>query len=102
MTREEQDNLLRQCFIGEEVEVLVNLKYKSEESDENGSIVQETPLAIRGFLLEIGPDYLFLGDNGKEINKILKFNQMVGIELIKYESKYDEVLENFPVTGSGN
>ncbi len=102
MTHEEQLILLRQCFIGEEIEVLVNLKYKSEDSDENGCIIQETPLAIRGFLLEIGPDLLFLGDNATEISKVLKYNQMVGIEIIKYESKYDEVLENFPTNGTGN
>lgn len=94
--------LLADTFIGEEVEILLDLNHKSVEETSEGSLIQESPLSTRGFLLDLDDDFLYLGSTADEITKAIHRNYVVGIEVLQVRTEFDYLLDKVPTEGQGN
>jgi hypothetical protein len=74
-------------------------------SDANGNTsIEEVPLAIRGFIIDVDENWLYLGDNLDGITKTIRIIPGMIIEIIKEHSEFDDILEEMiiPEKGGGN
>jgi hypothetical protein len=97
-------NIFFDNFIGEEMEFMINLYVKTEQANEDGMIIQQNPLAVRGFVLDVDDEFIYLGDTADEITRFLRKDLVAGGDIVKdkMEEQFDDLLNNFPVNGSSN
>lgn len=100
--KNEFESLFALNFIGQEVEFLTSLRHRSTQENEEGIFAEESPIAFRGFLLDVDEQYYYIGSSADEISKAIKKTFVIGIELVKYKNQYDEILDNFSTEGEGN
>lgn len=103
MDKKDKQNVFLQCFIGEEVEILLNASQKIEEANEEGMISQQNPLMVRGFILDIDEEYIYLGRTPDGITRFVRKEAVIGGDVVDANGDgFDEILENLPVEGNGN
>lgn len=89
-------------FIGLEMEIMLNLYSKSEQGDEHGTLMEQNPLALRGYILDIDQDWVYMGDTPDSITKFIRKDMIAGGNIVKSDDGFDDILENLPARGSGN
>lgn len=85
-------------FAGQFVEVFTGVMQKME--DEHG--IQEIPLAIQGFVIDIDDNFIYLGNTTAGINKCIKLSAGLVIEIVEQSTEFDDALDNFVPEGEGN
>ena len=99
------NTLFVQNFIGQEVELLINLYHKSEQSNAEEMMSSQSPLAMRGYILDIDEEYIYLGESPNGITKFVRKELVVGGDIIKedkVETVFDDILNDLPTDGSAN
>lgn len=92
----EKINLFLENFLGEEVELILTVYFKNEEHSEEGSIIQKNPLAVKGFVIDIDDEYIYLGDTPDGITRFVRKDLVAGGDIVKTTSDgFDELLTNF-------
>lgn len=86
-------------FAGQEIEVFTGIMQKSESVDGHGNIiVQEVPLAVRGFVIDIDDNgFLYLGDTLDGIVRCVKIGPGMIVEIVRETSEFDDILEEMPI-----
>lgn len=74
-------------FIGELVEIAGSFKHEGKATD----------ISLIGYILDITPEYYFLGNNPDEICKAIKRNAVTYIEIVDPEDPFIEILEEMEV-----
>lgn len=97
----EKINLFLENFVGEEVEFILTVYFKNEEHSEEGSIIQKNPLAVRGFVIDIDDEYIYLGDTSDGITRFVRKDLVAGGDIVKVNDGFDDMLNSMPV-GSTN
>lgn len=102
--KENPVNLFLRNFLGSEVEIMLNLYHKVEQSNGNEILSEQNPLAMRGFVLNVDDEYVYLGETPNAITRFCKISSIVGGNLVKEveEGEFDEILNNFRINGSAN
>lgn len=101
---ERPKNIFVENFAGQLVEIFTGVLQKVE--DEHG--IQEVPLAIQGFIIDIDENFIYLGNTTAGISKCVKIGDGLVIEIIppqptKQEAtEFDDILDNFSTEGEGN
>ncbi len=98
------DNLFMQNFLGSEVEIMINLYHKVEQHSGDEMMSQQNPLAMRGFILDIDDEYIYLGETPHAITRFVRKSMIVGGDMVKEgeQGQFDEILNNFSTSGSAN
>lgn len=94
--------LFKSIFLGEEVEVLIDMSRKSVQETKEGTLIDESPLATTGFVLDLDDEYCYLGRTPDEITKGIRFEYIIGVEIIKPKNMFDQALDDLPTEGQGN
>lgn len=87
-------------FINKEIEITIDLQYKSEETTEEGVLMTSSPLSMRGYLIDLDEEYLYLGETLEEVTNFVLKSRVVGGQLVFDE--IDERLNNMPTNGVVN
>lgn len=95
-------NIFALNFVGQEVEFIMSVYFKSEDHSEEGSLIQQNPLAVRGFVLDIDDEYIYLGSTPDGITQFVKRDLIAGGSIVDKKDEYDEALENLKPNGSIN
>lgn len=98
------NEIFAQNFVGQEVEFIMSVYFKQEDHSEEGSLIQQNPLAVRGFVLDIDDDYIYLGDTPNGITRFVRKNLIAGGDIVKESTNdgFDEILNSLPTDGSSN
>lgn len=92
---DKKDNRFMECFAGEEVEFILKVNFKTEDHSEEGSSIQENPLAVRGFVIDMDDENVYLGDTPDGITRFVRRDTLAGGEIVKTSDGFDELLTNF-------
>jgi len=103
--KDDQDfvqNVFAANFMGQQVEFILSVYFKSEDHSEEGSLIQQNPLAVRGFVLDIDDTYIYLGDTPDGITRFLRKDLIAGGDIVKDSDGFDEILSQLPTDGTSN
>lgn len=90
-------------FAGVEVEVFTGVMQKSETIDPNGNqTIEEVPLAVRGFIIDVDDKWVYLGDTVHGITKCIANGPGLIVEIVKERSEFDDILDELPTDTQGN
>lgn len=84
-------------FIGEKVEIVANFYQDYLEETEDRRISNHSPASIQGFILDVDPEFVYMGKNPHEVSMCLKRTSVLYIEVVVEKSPYDEMLENLDI-----
>lgn len=89
-------------FIGQEMEFMLNIYHRSEGHNEEGVLIQQNPMAVRGYVLDIDEEFVYLGDTPNGINRFVRKDLIAGGDIVNpdKENDFDDILNNF--SGSSN
>ena len=99
----DKKDLFSKIFIGEEVEFILTVYFKSEEQVEEGLLIQQNPMAVKGFVLDVDDENIYLGDTPEAVTRYVKKSFVVGGDIVKDNKgadQFDDLLNNF--SGSSN
>jgi hypothetical protein len=74
-------------FIGELVELTGSFRHEDKVTD----------ISLIGYILDITPEYYFLGNNPDEVCKAIKRESVVYIEILNPEDQFISILEDMEV-----
>lgn len=94
----EKKDLFSKIFIGEEVEFIMKISFKVHEQSDEGIISQENPLAVRGFVLDVDDENIYLGNTADAITRFVRRDSIAGGDIVN--DQLDDLLNNFQ--GSSN
>lgn len=103
--KEEQINLFLQNFVGTEIEIMLNLYHEIQQTNETEILIQKNPLAMRGFVIDMDDEFVYLGETPNAITRFCRKALIAGGEIAKEneeENHFDELLNKFPTNGSAN
>jgi len=89
--------IFKNTFLGEEVELLINMSHKMVEETQDGTLISESPLATTGFILDMDDEYCYLGKTPDEVTKAIRFDFIIGVEIVKAKDLFNDVLDEFEV-----
>lgn len=91
------NTLFAKNFVGLEVELMINLYHKVEEHSEDGMLAEQSPLMVRGYILDLDEYYIYLGDTPDAITKFVKKELVCGGDLVQDSGDgLDDMLNNMP------
>lgn len=91
---EQEESLFFLTFIGEFVEVTTNLMVKSQIETEEGTGISESPITIRGYLLDEDNKYYYMGGRPDAVSNAIKKTSVKLIEIVEPKTQLDEVLDS--------
>jgi hypothetical protein len=80
-------------FAGEEVRIFTKVSVSEGIETEQGTIKQEAPMTVVGFLLDFDEEYYFVGDGPDQVSSAVKIDQVALIQEVKKLDHYDLMLE---------
>lgn len=85
--------LFFQTFVGEYVSIVINMYTKVQHDTEEGVALQESPMNVVGYLLDIDEEYYYLGEEANSIQQAVKKDVVAHIEILQLKTAYDDVLD---------
>jgi hypothetical protein len=83
-------------FIGEFVEILTGIEITTSAQSESEITQQVLPLYFYGYFLDSDDDYIYLGENPKQICRALRLDEVKMIQIQKEPNELDDLLESLP------
>lgn len=76
-------------FIGEYVQVISNFILNTAGSEG----VEESPLILEGYLLDMDDEFLYIGDSANDISRAIKKETVVFIQVVNNEDNIFNLME---------
>lgn len=93
-------------FAGQLVEIFTGIMQRIVETDANqNTISQEIPLVVRGFIIDIDDEFVYLGETLDGVSKATKIGPGMIIEIVQAvqpKSEFDDILDNMPTGTRSN
>lgn len=107
MSKKEQVTRFLEHFLGADIEIMINLYHESQQSNAEEILMQKNPLAMKGFVLDMDDEFVYLGETPHAITRFCRKDLIAGGEIVKNkedeeQGEFDEILNNFSTKGSVN
>lgn len=91
-----RSNLFFQTFIGEYVNVTINLEVTSSINlSEDGHAHEiRIPLTITGFMMDFDGEFIYLSPDGKDVNQAFLKSDLKHIEILKIKDEMEQALDD--------
>jgi hypothetical protein len=97
----DKNSIFVENFAGQLVEIFTGIMQRITESDANSNMMtQEIPLVVRGYIINVDDEFVYLGDDTSGISKACRIGPGMIIEIVKETSEFDDILDNMPTMRS--
>lgn len=100
MSKEESRFFL--TFIGEMVMITTDIATKAEMTSEEGTMYEEGPLRLQGFLLDEDDKFYYLGGSPDNVTDAIKKIAVKHIKIIPARTQADDIFDGMEPEGSVN
>lgn len=91
-----------QNFIGQYMDLMINLYHSQESHNEEGILLQKDPMAVRGYILDIDEEFIYMGDTPDGINRFVRKDLIAGGDIVIEKDELEDKFDKLPTTGSIN
>lgn len=89
-------------FLGSEIEIILKSTHKADHVSGDEMSSTENPMYIKGFLLDMDEEFLYLGQTKDFVTNFVHVSEMVGGGIAKTEEEKEFEVDDFETTGSMN
>lgn len=97
-----EDSRFFLTFIGEMVQITMNISSRVEASSDEGTMFEEGPLRLQGFLLDEDDKFYYLGGSPDHVTDAIKKVAVKHIRIVPLRTKADEIFDGMEPEGGVN
>jgi hypothetical protein len=98
-----KNNIFFEVFCGEFCEIVTNLEVTNTINIGDDGHTHDTrmPLTLGGFLMDVDDEYIYLSDDGENVNQAFPKCDLKNIRIVDINAEVDNMLDSIPEPDKG-